>query len=380
MATLLICLELFDAISAYDVKGITGILGCRLIDVNHRDQFNHTPLTYAAQKGHQLVCQLLLEHGADVNAKHDDDWTALHHATSEGHTSLCMVLLNYGTSVDAKDKCNWTPLHYASKLGYRDICELLLDHGADYKLKDNYGKTCKDKALQCGHYDIADLFDNCDNRALQTITYYDEVHVAAIGGDVFAHPQSRRPLKSDEEEISLMENNLKKMKLKIEIEKLNNKMNELEKKNQRKQDVERLIQTEEKSIVEIERKIEDLIKQKVNKTNLLKELKFERLIMQQDTSILEEVKIRKENLELQLKTESFTTIISDNSNIEIDCPICFNPMDPQTEIKQCKKGHYLCSYCFMKLKEKCPQCPEKKEHFERARAVEDVIAKVFSSQ
>ena len=380
MATLLICLELFDAISAYDVKGITGILGCRLIDVNHRDQFNHTPLTYAAQKGHQLVCQLLLEHGADVNAKHDDDWTALHHATSEGHTSLCMVLLNYGTSVDAKDKCNWTPLHYASKLGYRDICELLLDHGADYKLKDNYGKTCKDKALQCGQYDIADLFDNCDNRALQTITYYDEVHVAAIGGDVFAHPQSRRPLKSDEEEISLMENNLKKMKLKIEIEKLNNKMNELEKKNQRKQDVERLIQTEEKSIVEIERKIEDLIKQKVNKTNLLKELKFERLIMQQDTSILEEVKIRKENLELQLKTESFTTISSDNSNIEIDCPICFNPMDPQTEIKQCKKGHYLCSYCFMKLKEKCPQCPEKKEHFERARAVEDVIAKVFSSQ
>ena len=368
----LLSLELFEAIKAEDIKAVTGILASGIIDLNYRDQFYHTPLTYAAQNGSKFICQLLLEYGADINAKDDDDWTALHHATSEAHFCLCLTLLNYGAAVDPKDKYNWTPLHFATKLGYGEICKVLLDNGADHKLKDNQGKTCRDKALSCGHDSIVELYDNKDRG-----TNFSEV----IGGseDVFLPSDSKHTHKISEEELALMEKKLKKTKLKIEIENLNRKMDELEKKCQRKQDIDKLILTEENNIIQIEEKIDKLIKDKINKTNVLKELNFEKLIIQQDTSIYEEVKNRKETLELQLENGSFLKTI-DNKNIEIDCPICFNPMDPETEIKQCRKGHYLCCYCFMKLKEKCPQCPEKKEHFERARAVEDVIAKVFFSK
>lgn len=49
-------------------------------DFETRGKDGRTPLSYAAEKGHEAVVKLLLEQGADVNAEDDRSRTSLSHA------------------------------------------------------------------------------------------------------------------------------------------------------------------------------------------------------------------------------------------------------------------------------------------------------------
>lgn len=73
-----------------------------------------TPLHWAAEGGHEAVCALLLEKGAEIDSKDKTDATPLHKAGKGGHISCVRLLLEKGANANAKDHNLRTPLHEAA--------------------------------------------------------------------------------------------------------------------------------------------------------------------------------------------------------------------------------------------------------------------------
>ena len=75
--------------------------------LNHTDEFNQTPLLWAASGGHTEVVDYLLSLGADLNNatdrpdEPDDGKTALHWAVDGGHSTVVESLLKAGANIDA---------------------------------------------------------------------------------------------------------------------------------------------------------------------------------------------------------------------------------------------------------------------------------------
>ncbi|EED24412.1 ankyrin repeat-containing protein, putative [Talaromyces stipitatus ATCC 10500] len=101
---------------------------------------NTTPLHLAAERGHNTIAMLLLEHGADPNAK-DGTWSA-----QIGHHRI--------------NKSNiWTALHAAAYYGHETIVQLLIEKNADVLLQDDHGWTALQIAVELGHERIIRLLE-----------------------------------------------------------------------------------------------------------------------------------------------------------------------------------------------------------------------------
>ena len=67
---------------------------------------------YASRSGHEEVCQLLLEQGADVNAQtKSGKVSSLHRAAYSGHMSVVNLLIKYGADLRLCDSDGQIPLH-----------------------------------------------------------------------------------------------------------------------------------------------------------------------------------------------------------------------------------------------------------------------------
>lgn len=74
----------------------------------------------------------LLKAGADPNHTESDGWSALHWAARKGHEQVCELLLQYGAKIDAKDKgCN-TPLDWAESRDYTTVATALRNASATH--------------------------------------------------------------------------------------------------------------------------------------------------------------------------------------------------------------------------------------------------------
>ena len=97
-------------------------------DIGHG--FTRFPLVEACWKGHTMIAQHLINHGADINAM-DRKGTALTAACSEGHEAIARLLLQKGADINAKDSFNGTALTAACSNGHEAIARLLIQKGAD---------------------------------------------------------------------------------------------------------------------------------------------------------------------------------------------------------------------------------------------------------
>jgi len=73
--------------------------------INRKDEYNQTPLHWAARYGHLSVVEYLLNQKADINAQASGNrsGTPLHYAASNGHLSVVEYLVNQKADINAKN-------------------------------------------------------------------------------------------------------------------------------------------------------------------------------------------------------------------------------------------------------------------------------------
>ncbi|KAJ5160851.1 Pfs NACHT and Ankyrin domain protein [Penicillium canariense] len=127
------------------------------VDINAKDnKYNRTPLSRAAENGHEAVVkQLLARDGVNIDTKDNKyNRTPLSWAAANGREAVVKLLLNTGkANVDAKDKNDETPLLWAAKKGHEAVIkQLLARDGVDIDAKDNwYNRTPLSWVAENGH-------------------------------------------------------------------------------------------------------------------------------------------------------------------------------------------------------------------------------------
>lgn len=126
-------------------------------DPNARSSFGDTPFYKAltSEAGTAETVALMREHGADarlmIDIRHTDDYdrTPLHYAAFDGHlplqADLLDTLLALGSDIHARDHAGWTPLHAAAGSANPHAALTLLEAGAEVEAT-NFGRTSTDRA------------------------------------------------------------------------------------------------------------------------------------------------------------------------------------------------------------------------------------------
>ncbi|PHH62136.1 hypothetical protein CDD82_2044 [Ophiocordyceps australis] len=98
--------------------------------ISRKDNYGRTPLSWAANRGHRDIVELLLDHGARINAKDRARLTALHIAVTGQHKDIVGVLLDRGAHLECKSEHGDTPLIRAIQANSTEMIQILLEHGA----------------------------------------------------------------------------------------------------------------------------------------------------------------------------------------------------------------------------------------------------------
>lgn len=111
-------------------------------DINAVSDTGSTPVRSACFMTHFDIVKYLVVQGADINRPNYNGGTCL--INSVQSALLCEFLLQSGADVNARDIQNKTALHYAIQEHRLETTKLLLKNGANYNAKSRYG----DDALQ----------------------------------------------------------------------------------------------------------------------------------------------------------------------------------------------------------------------------------------
>lgn len=98
--------------------------------ISRKDNYGRTPLSWAVNRGHRDMVELLLDHGARVNVKDRSDLTALHVAVTGQQKDIVSVLIDRGARLESKSEHGDTPLIRAIQANSREIIQILLQRGA----------------------------------------------------------------------------------------------------------------------------------------------------------------------------------------------------------------------------------------------------------
>jgi len=77
-----------------DVDSLAVYLKGNPNDLDTRDSYGYTALHLGADRGHEAVVKMLLEHGADPNIQDADEFTAAQLAEIAGHHKIAQMLLH----------------------------------------------------------------------------------------------------------------------------------------------------------------------------------------------------------------------------------------------------------------------------------------------
>ena len=128
-------------------------------DLDSKDTHGRTPLSYAAESGHEVMVKLLLEKGAKLEIKDKKyNQTPLLWAVKKRHEAVVKLLLEKGAELEIKDKkYKQTPLSYAAEKGHEAMVKLLLEKGAELETESKSGQTPLSYAAAYGHEAVVEL-------------------------------------------------------------------------------------------------------------------------------------------------------------------------------------------------------------------------------
>jgi ankyrin repeat protein len=154
--------ELIGAVRDGKLLKVKMLLAFGAVDLRGDDGF--TALFYAAAKGYEDMCRLLIEKKATVDLKDNDGRTPLMIASLNGYESVCRFLIEKNAAVDEKNNYGWTPLMYAARFGHQDLCRLLIKKNVTVDVKDNFGWTPLCHAAEHDDMGICQLLINAQLR------------------------------------------------------------------------------------------------------------------------------------------------------------------------------------------------------------------------
>ena len=97
---------------------------CNLIINKIQDEFTYQRLLLeATERGHLILCRMILINVEDKNPEDSDGTTALHVAAEEGYLEICKLLLKNGANIHHENQDGDTPLQFAIDTGQTSIVE-----------------------------------------------------------------------------------------------------------------------------------------------------------------------------------------------------------------------------------------------------------------
>ncbi|KAK3888683.1 hypothetical protein Pcinc_007296 [Petrolisthes cinctipes] len=123
----------------------------------HSGPFYITPLHSVVEQGWVEGVRDLLQHGASVCARNQYDQTPLHYAAASKQKDITELLLDNSSSISAinlHDMRGMSPLHEGAASGYLPVVKLLLASGALPKTVDKQGESPLHKAAKAGAFDV----------------------------------------------------------------------------------------------------------------------------------------------------------------------------------------------------------------------------------
>ena len=130
------------------------------IDLNSPDSYSSSPLSQAVQKDDIAVVELLLkQNGIDFNSCDKHGRSSLSYAAEKNNVEIVKLLLKQnGIDFNSRDKHGTSPLSYAAGKNNIEIVKLLLkQNGIDLNSHDECGTSPLSCAVQDGHTAIVEL-------------------------------------------------------------------------------------------------------------------------------------------------------------------------------------------------------------------------------
>ncbi len=125
-------------------------------NIDARNNKSETPLHWAAYKGNNKACQVLLDRGADLFAKHNQGMTPMHKASQTGQTMTMEWLHRRGASLNGQDGNLKSPLHWTVYNGHHLSTLWLIARGANIAIKDKEQAYPLHWAAIKGHSEVAE--------------------------------------------------------------------------------------------------------------------------------------------------------------------------------------------------------------------------------
>ncbi|XP_075934234.1 histone-lysine N-methyltransferase EHMT1a isoform X1 [Anarhichas minor] len=146
------------------------------------DEQQRTPLMAACENSHLDTVKYLLRAGAAVGHKDIIGFTCLHLAAKLGHCDIVHHLLSKASRhVNGQDDGGWTPITWAIEYKHKELVHLLLARGADVNLRDKEENVCLHWAALSG----------CDDIALALLEARCDLNAVNVHGDSVLHVAAR---------------------------------------------------------------------------------------------------------------------------------------------------------------------------------------------
>jgi ankyrin repeat protein len=116
-------------------------------NANAQDEYNETPLIYAAQGESLAMVEELLARGAEMDHKGEQGWTPLRYAIDKRRTAIARHLIANGADIHGTDQRGKTHLYWAVFRQMDEIARLLIEKGADVNAVGSGGSSCLKTAV-----------------------------------------------------------------------------------------------------------------------------------------------------------------------------------------------------------------------------------------